>query len=201
MPFAATWMDLESVVILSKVSQRGRNIVWYPNLQNRKTHRLREWTYDCWGKGRVGEFGKVMYTLLYLKWITKRTYMGVGLGGEWTHVWLSPFAVHLKLPQHCSSAMLQYKRQLMYVKSLQSCTTRCDPMDCSPPGSSIHVIFQERILEGVVMPSSRIQNKPAMYEWSNFSTSSHQHLVLPLYFNYSGKCVVISQCSFNLHFM
>jgi len=86
-------------------------------------------------------------------------WMGVGLGGEWTHVWLSPFAVHLKLPQHCSSAMLQYKRQLMYVKSLQSCTTRCDPMDCSPPGSSIHVIFQERILEGVVMPSSRIQNK------------------------------------------
>ena len=28
-----------------------------------------------------------------------------------------------------------------------SCLTLCDPMDCSPPGSSIHGIFQARILE------------------------------------------------------
>ena len=111
--------------------------------------------------------------------------------------------------------MLQYK-MYVNVKSLQSCPTRCDPTDCSPPGSSVHVIFQERILEWVVTPSSKIQNKkfkrkkkksvyftflPTMYEWSNFSTSSHQHLVLPLYFNYSDKCVVISQCSFNVHFL
>ena len=32
-------------------------------------------------------------------------------------------------------------------KSLQSCPTLSDPMDCSPPGSSIHGIFQARILE------------------------------------------------------
>ena len=32
-------------------------------------------------------------------------------------------------------------------KSLQSCPTLSDPMDCSPPGSSIHGIFQERVLE------------------------------------------------------
>ena len=32
-------------------------------------------------------------------------------------------------------------------KSLQSCLTLCDPMDCSPPGSSIHGIFQARVLE------------------------------------------------------
>ena len=31
-------------------------------------------------------------------------------------------------------------------KSLQSCPTLCDPMDCSPPGSSIHGIFQARVL-------------------------------------------------------
>ena len=30
---------------------------------------------------------------------------------------------------------------------LQSCPTLCDPMDCSPPGSSVHGILQERILE------------------------------------------------------
>ena len=34
-------------------------------------------------------------------------------------------------------------------KSLQSCLTLRDPMDCSPPGSSIHGIFQARVLEWV----------------------------------------------------
>ena len=32
-------------------------------------------------------------------------------------------------------------------KSLQSCPTLCDPIDGSPPGSSIHGIFQARVLE------------------------------------------------------
>ena len=32
-------------------------------------------------------------------------------------------------------------------KSLQSCPTLCDPMDCSLPGSSGHGIFQARVLE------------------------------------------------------
>ena len=39
----------------------------------------------------------------------------------------------------------------MKVKSesevIQSCPTPSDPMDCSPPGSSIHGIFQARVLE------------------------------------------------------
>ena len=32
-------------------------------------------------------------------------------------------------------------------KSLQPCLTLCDPMDCSLPGSSVHGIFQARVLE------------------------------------------------------
>ena len=32
-------------------------------------------------------------------------------------------------------------------KLLQSCPTLCDPMDCSPPGSSVQGIFQARVLE------------------------------------------------------
>ena len=32
-------------------------------------------------------------------------------------------------------------------KSLQSCPTLCDPIDRSPPGSSVHGIFQARVLE------------------------------------------------------
>ena len=33
----------------------------------------------------------------------------------------------------------------------QSCPTLCDPVDCSPPGSSIHGILQARILEWVAI--------------------------------------------------
>ena len=36
---------------------------------------------------------------------------------------------------------------LIHAMSLQLCTTLCDPMDCSPLGSSVHEILQERILE------------------------------------------------------
>ena len=35
----------------------------------------------------------------------------------------------------------------------QSCLTLCDPVDCSPPGSSLHGILQARILEWVAFPS------------------------------------------------
>ena len=36
----------------------------------------------------------------------------------------------------------------------------CNPMDCSPPGSSVHRILQVRILEWVVMPSFRWSSQP-----------------------------------------
>ena len=39
-------------------------------------------------------------------------------------------------------------------KSLQSCPTLCDSMDCSLPGSSIHGIFQARVLEWVAIAFS-----------------------------------------------
>ena len=34
----------------------------------------------------------------------------------------------------------------------QSCPTLFDPMDCSPPGSSVHGVLQARILEWVAIP-------------------------------------------------
>ena len=72
--------------------------------------------------GIVREFGMVIYTLLYFKWITNKdlvystwysaqcyvaAWMGAGFGRYWIHVyvWLSPLAVHLKLSQHCWSAV------------------------------------------------------------------------------------------------
>ena len=40
----------------------------------------------------------------------------------------------------------------MKVSVAQSCPTLCDPMDCSPPGSSVHGILKARILEWVAIP-------------------------------------------------
>ena len=48
----------------------------------------------------------------------------------------------------------------MYAKSLQSCLTLCDAMDCSPSGCSVHGILQTRILEWVAIPSSRGSSRP-----------------------------------------
>ena len=50
--------------------------------------------------------------------------------------------------------------QCMHAKSLHLCPTLCDPMDCSPPGSSVHEVLQARILEWVPMPSSRESSRP-----------------------------------------
>ena len=42
----------------------------------------------------------------------------------------------------------------------QSCLTLCDPLDCSPRGSSVHGILQARVLEWVAMASSRGSSQP-----------------------------------------
>ena len=42
----------------------------------------------------------------------------------------------------------------------QSRPALCDPVDCSPPGSSVHRVFQAGILEWVAIPSSRVFFQP-----------------------------------------
>ena len=51
----------------------------------------------------------------------------------------------------------------------QSCPTHSDPMDCSPPGSSIHGIFQARVLEWGAIAFSVLRNE---YTTKNTSLSS-----------------------------
>ena len=43
----------------------------------------------------------------------------------------------------------------------------CNPMDCSPPGSPVHGIFQARILEWVAISSSRGSSQPR--DWTHVS--------------------------------
>ena len=49
----------------------------------------------------------------------------------------------------------------------QLCPTLCNPMDCSPPDSSVCGILQARVLEWVAIPSSRGSSQPRDQTWSS----------------------------------
>ena len=49
-----------------------------------------------------------------------------------------------------------------HTESPQLCPTLCDPMDCSPPGSSVHGILQTRTLKWAAMPSCRGSSQPGL---------------------------------------
>ena len=48
----------------------------------------------------------------------------------------------------------------VHARSLQSCLTLCDRMDCSPSGFSVHGILQARVLEWAATPTSRGSSRP-----------------------------------------
>ena len=53
-----------------------------------------------------------------------------------------------------------------YTLLAQLCQTLCYPMDCIPPGFSVHGILQARILEGGAIPFSRRSSWPRDQPWS-----------------------------------
>ena len=65
------------------------------------------------------------------------------------------------MPLSCSGGLQQRIKpassslEVHKVLVVQSCLTLCDPMDRSPPGSSVHAILQARILEWVAVAFSR----------------------------------------------
>ena len=59
-----------------------------------------------------------------------------------------------------ASIMLKMFTLLLLLLSLQSCLTQCDPIDGSPPGSSVPGILQGRILEWVAIPFSKGSSRP-----------------------------------------
>ena len=72
------------------------------------------------------------------------------------------------LTQPCQKDDLLGQGLISLVKSLgQSCLTLCNPMDCSPPGFSIHGILQAKILEWVVISFSEGSSWPR--DWTHVS--------------------------------
>ena len=82
----------------------------------------------------------------------------------------------------------------MKVLVTQSCPTLCDPVDCSPPGSSVLGILQARILEWLAIPFSRESSWPR--DWTRvsctaggfFTSESPRQLRLFLISYYCRQC-------------
>ena len=60
----------------------------------------------------------------------------------------------MEVPQKTKNTTTMCAQLLSCVRLFQ------DPMDCSPPGSSVHGILQARILEWVAIPFSRESSQP-----------------------------------------
>ena len=91
----------------------------------------RPW-FDFWGGNICWRRGKVT-----------TAYCSQGSNIHYGHNGVSPLPTDLK-----------------WSEIAQSCLTLCDPVDCSPPGSSVHGFLQARILEWIVISFSRESSRP-----------------------------------------
>ena len=79
----------------------------------------------------------------------------------------------------------------------QSYLTLCEPMDCSLPGSTVHGIFQARILQWVAISFSRRSSRPR--DWTQVSRIVGRHFTIwatrEVQANFSAQ---LSNSNFNL---
>ena len=68
-------------------------------------------------------------------------------------------------PSICIHFESKYMLGLVCVLVAQACPTLCNPMDCSPPGSSVHGILQAWIQEWVAISLSRGSSQPRNQSW------------------------------------
>ena len=74
-----------------------------------------------------------------------------------THTWLCEATPCSFFPGNYRFRNIRIR---VHAKPQQSCLTLRDPMDYSPPGSSVHRILQARILEWIDIPFSRGSSRP-----------------------------------------
>ena len=94
--------------------------------------------------------------------------------------WLG-FLLLLLFFKHVYSVLYIPVKSKVKVLATQSCLTICIPMDCSPPGCSVHEISQARILEWVAIFFSRATSQPR--NWTRISCIAGSSLP----FESSGK--------------
>ena len=78
--------------------------------------------------------------------------------------------------------LLQSRKVKSESEVVESCPTLSDPMDCGPPGSSIHGIFQARVLDTIEQLHSHNKSLP------------HEYIFMKLYSHKSSVNQLIWQC-------
>ena len=86
------------------------------------------WMYSCSSWER-GDGSRTFRSPCALGWPKK---------SQWIHMW-------------CEKQVWQLNQEESKSEVAQLCPTLCEPMDCSPPGSSVRGIFQARVLEWVAI--------------------------------------------------
>ena len=114
---------------------------------------------------------------------------------------MTPWAVAHQVPLSTGFSRQEYWSGLPFPSPmhacmhelLQSCPTQCNPIDGSPPGSSVHRILQARILEWVAVSFSK--REPTIY-FKIFicpcqSSAFHSYRFLPSMYNYIQTALVL----------
>ena len=129
------------------------------------------------GSLRVGhDWVTSLLLFTFMHWRRKWQPTSVFLPGEsqeWQAWWVAVYGVAqswTRLKRLSSSSSNLSKNRPQLCMSAQSCPTLCDPMDCSPPDSSVHGISQARILEWIFISSSRGSSPPR--DWTQVSYGS-----------------------------
>ena len=97
------------------------------------------------------------------------TYTYAWMLSRFSHIW------HFRTPRPAAHARIlcpalspgvyPSSRICMSAESIQPCLTLNDPLDCGPPGSSVHGVLQARIPEWVAIPFSRGSSRPRNQTW------------------------------------
>ena len=92
-----------------------------------------------------------------MEWLPSPVFLPGEFHGQSSLVGYSPWGCkELDVTEHSS---------FQFSSVAQLCPTLCNPMDCSPAGSSVHEIFQARILEWVAISFSRGSSQPRDRTW------------------------------------
>ena len=133
---------------------------------NQKFHWIRSMhTYtQCGGEGGGGEGQKAKNFCLNFPClaINYDFYFMMVRPNKWKHQSLEQRKLYCSAKQGEWVVHAQNPWTYWWFPVAQSCLTLYNPMDCSPPGSSIHGILQARILEWVARPSSKESFQPGI---------------------------------------